>query len=118
MKKSISSRTLGGFSKMNGMKCSCGAQAKYVEKLRFNKNLIDGWVCLACGETYYNPEQAEKILLLNKIRRTMYHIKLNKVKSNLILRIPKEVGDALNLCEGEQVQLGLKEGKKIIVQPL
>ena len=47
---------------MNGMKCACGKMAKYSEDLTFNGTPIDGWVCKACGEEYYNPEKAEKIL--------------------------------------------------------
>lgn len=84
------------------------------EKVRFNRYELDGWKC-ACGETYYDSEQAEKILLLNKLRKMLYKIKLNRVKSNLILRIPKDVSEALNLKEGKEITLAVKE-KEIIVQ--
>ena len=83
-------------------------------KIRFNRHVLDGYTC-PCGEIYYEPEQAERILLLNKIKKMLYHVKLNKVKSNLILRIPKEVSDALNLHKGKQVTIAIKN-KEIVVQ--
>lgn len=47
-----------------------------------------------------------------------YKLKLSKIKSNLIVRIPKEIGDALNLNKGEEVELGLKDTDKIVLHPL
>ena len=79
------------------MKCLCGKITDYKSNLKFNNYDIDGWVCKNCGEIYYNPEKAEKILLLNKLKKIKYHLKLSKVKGNLILRIPKELGEALDL---------------------
>ena len=99
---------------MKGMKCTCGKIAKYVEELTFNNHTIDGWKC-ECGEVYYNPEKAERILLINKLKKVKYHLKLNRVKSNLILRIPKEVSDVLNLHEGNQMELGLRDATEIVL---
>lgn len=103
---------------MKGMKCACGKIARYVEHLKFNNYDIDGWECDSCGEAYYNPEKAEKILLLNKLKKHKYHLKLSQVKSNLILRIPKEIGEVLNLKKGEEVEFGLKDANEIIISPL
>jgi len=103
---------------MRGMKCVCGKIAKYVKNLKFNNCVIDGWKCGSCGEVYYNPEKAEKILLLNKLKKHKYYLKLSKVKSNLILRIPKEVSEALNLRKGEEVEFSLKDTNDIVIHPL
>ena len=103
--------------KMKGMKCQCGTIARYETHLKFNSFDIDGWVCKRCGETYYNPEKAEKILLLNKLKKIKYHLKLSQVKSNLIMRIPKELGEALNLRKGEEIELKLQNTNEIIIQP-
>ena len=85
------------------MKCQkCGKKMLYVKELRFNKYKIGGWKC-SCGEVYYNPEQAQKILLLNKLRKETIKAKLGRVRSNLILRLPKEVQTALGLEKGEEV---------------
>lgn len=100
---------------MKGMKCACGKIAKYGKNLRFNQFSIDGWVC-SCGETYYNPAKAEKILLLNKLQKERYNIKLGRSKSNLILRIPKEVSDVLELNKGDNVELGLLNKDKLVIE--
>ncbi len=103
---------------MKGMKCACGKTAKYDQNLKFNGHKIDGWKCGSCKEEYYNPDKAERILLLNKLRKVKYHLKLSKVKSNLILRIPKEVGDVLNLHKGAEVELGLRNSNEIVLHPV
>ena len=48
------------------MKClECNKDMNYVKGLKFNEYEIDGWKC-SCGEIYFNPEQAQKALLINK----------------------------------------------------
>ena len=103
---------------MKGLKCACGKTAQYEKHLTFNNYELDGWVCKSCGEIYYNPEEAERILLLNKLKKMKYHLKLSKVKSNLIVRIPKEVGEALNLEKGKEVELFLEESDRIVLHPV
>jgi AbrB family looped-hinge helix DNA binding protein len=97
---------------MDGMKCvKCGKTAKPAS-LRFQGQSIGGWKC-KCGEEYFNPEQAQRILLLNKIRKEAFRVKVGKVRSNLIVRIPKSVAEALGLKSGEEVTLKI-EGKEDI----
>lgn len=91
------------------MKChKCSKQMKYVKGIEFNRYKIDGWKC-SCGETYFNPEQAQKILLLNKLKKEAIKAKLGKIRSNLILRLPKSTEKALNLKEGEEVLIKIKD---------
>ncbi len=104
--------------KNKDMKCTCGGIAIYQQHLKFNTYDIEGWVCKKCGETFYNPEKAERILLLNKLKKARYQLKLSQVKSNLILRIPKEVGQAMDLHKGEEVELRLKESNEMTIHPL
>jgi hypothetical protein len=76
------------------MKCyKCKKSVKYVKEMKFNEYKIGGWAC-SCGEKYYDPEQAQKILLLNKLKKESIRAKLGKVRSNLILRLPKDVESA------------------------
>ena len=103
---------------MKGMKCVCGRIAEYKRHMKFNGYDIDGWGCESCGESYYNPEKAEKILLLNKLKRHKFHLKLSKVKSNLILRIPKEVSEALGLKKSQEVEFGVRDTNEIVINPL
>ena len=99
------------------MKCICGKTAEYKKNMKFNGYDIDGWECKSCGEAYYNPEKAEQILLINKLKKQKYHLKLSKVKSNLILRIPKEVSEALNLKKSQEIEFSLRNSNEIVIHP-
>ena len=88
---------------------------KFIKNLKFNEYEVDGWKC-SCGETYYEPEGAQRILLLNKLKKEILQVKLGQIKSNLILRLPKEVERALNLEKGEEVKIKI-EGKTLKIIP-
>lgn len=103
--------------KISWMGCVCGKKAEYNSDLRFNGRPIDGWECKHCGEAYFNPGKAELILLLNKIKKKKYNLKLNRVRSNLILRIPKDVSTALSLSDGDSLEVSMTE-KGIMLKPL
>ena len=80
----------------------------------FNSYKIDGWKC-SCGEIYYNPEQAQKILVLNKLKQHAPKVKLGKIRSNLIIRVPTDLEYALNLEKGEDVLIKVEdEGFKVV----
>jgi CxxC motif-containing protein len=99
---------------MDGMKCvSCGKTARPA-KLNFQGQKIDGWRC-SCGEEYFDPEQAQRILLLNQVRKEQFRVKVGRVRSNLILRIPKRIADALELNDGEEVIIRVESGNEIRV---
>ena len=93
---------------------TCGKTAKRT-KLRFQGDEIDGWRC-SCGEEYFDPEQAQRILLLNKILAKEYKIELGQIRSNLIVRIPTELAEALGLCKGESVLLRAEGPKKLHIE--
>jgi len=94
-----------------GMKCiRCGKIAPRA-KLRFQGHQIDGWKC-KCGEEYLDPLQAERILTLNKLKHERFQAKLGRIRSNLIIRIPKVIEQGLGLKDGEEVTIKVK-GKSI-----
>lgn len=99
----------------NKMKCyKCSRQMKYYKEIRFNEYRIDGWKC-RCGEIYYNPEQAQRVLLLNKLKREAIKAKLGKMRSNLIVRLPKDLERALDLEKGEAVLIKVEnDGFKVV----
>lgn len=91
------------------MKChKCGKKMEYKKGLKFNEYKIDGWKC-SCGEIYFNPEQAQRILLLNKLKKLVIKTKLGKIRSNLIWRIPKDMELALGLEKGEEITAKLED---------
>ncbi|MCK5290477.1 MAG: hypothetical protein KAR39_00470 [Thermoplasmata archaeon] len=101
--------------KKEGMVCvTCGKTAK-TAKLRFQGAEIDGWRC-SCGEEYFDPEQAQRILLFNKILTKEYKIKLGQIRSNLIVRIPTELSEVLGLHKGEKVLLRADGEKKLHIE--
>lgn len=101
---------------LNGMQCLCGKIAHYTTRLRFNGQQIDGWYCRGCRESYHNPEAVEPILLRNKLQKRKFNVMLSQVRSNLILRIPKEMSDALNLKKGESMECGLQNDREIVLR--
>lgn len=103
---------------MKNIECACGKKAKYVEHLKFNGIDIDGWLCGSCGEKYYNPEKAQQILALNKLMKQTFELTLSQIKSNLVLRIPKEVSDALHLQKGEKIEFRLRTPTEIVIHPI
>ncbi|MCK4327728.1 MAG: AbrB/MazE/SpoVT family DNA-binding domain-containing protein [Candidatus Diapherotrites archaeon] len=101
--------------KKEGLGCLCGKVAKPT-KLKFKRYVLDGWKCDNCGEEYLDPLQAERILVANKLKHQKFHAKLGRIKSNLIVRIPKVMEQALGLKQGEKVTLKIK-GKSIEITP-
>lgn len=97
------------------MKChKCNKPMEYVKGMKFNEYVIEGWKC-SCGEIYYNPEQAQKILLLNKLKKESIRAKLGKIRSNLIVRLPKELENALSLEKGKDVLIKVEDrGFKVV----
>ena len=97
------------------MKChKCGKSMVFVKGITFNEYKIGGWKC-PCGEIYYEPEQAQKILLLNKLKKDAIRAKLGKIRSNLIVRLPKDLENALNLRKGEVVLIKVEDhGFKVV----
>lgn len=88
---------------------------KFSKNLTFNHYQIEGWKC-TCGNVYYESDQAQRILLLNRLIKTPIKVKLGKNKSNLILRLPRDIEQALDLENGEEVTIQIeKNGIKIMV---
>jgi len=55
---------------------------------------------------------------LNKLKKQRFQLTLSRIKSNLILRIPKDVSDALDLHNGGKVEFQLKDASEIVIHPL
>lgn len=99
------------------MKCAKdGKTMEFVGGIKFNEYKIDGWKC-SCGETYYDPEQAQRVLVLNKLKKAAVRAKLGQIRSNLILRLPKDVEYALGLHKGKDVLIRVKD-KELRVTPV
>ncbi len=97
------------------LKCGiCGKIAKEA-KLRFQGYDINGWRC-SCGEEYFDPDESQKILSLNKVLNTGYKVKVGQIRSNLIIRIPTELAKALGLEKGETVRIKADSANRFHVE--
>ena len=86
---------------MEGMECiKCKKIAK-TAKPKFQGYEIEGWKC-ECGEKYYDPEQAQRILTMNKM----------KDETIEVLRLLSKI---LDLKEARPVKLRVVDLKKIEV---
>jgi DNA-directed RNA polymerase subunit RPC12/RpoP len=94
------------------MKCfKCGRKMLLLKDMPFNEYKIDGYRCEPCKEVFFDPEQAQKVLLINQVKKERFKAKLGRIKSNLILRLPKDIETALNFQQGEEVILTVGELK-------
>jgi hypothetical protein len=98
------------------IKCQCG---EWTEPKEFNLNgfRIRGSECPACGEAYFNPEDANQALIYNKLKNETLTGKIAKSGNSIVVRLPKKLVDALNLTAGSTVTLQLEDPRtlKIIV---
>ena len=97
------------------MQCvKCKKIMTKVKEISFNEHKIPGWKC-DCGEIYFEPEQAQKIFLLKKLKKEKIKAKLGRIRSNLILRLPKDIETVLDLEKGDDVFLKVEDKNIIIV---
>ncbi len=98
------------------MKCECGNDMK-IEKVEILPGLSsEGYKCAKCGEIEFDEGQMKKALKIKEMAiKVMVKRKLGKVGGSLVLRIPKEVEESMNLKSGEDVKI-IVENKKMIVE--
>jgi hypothetical protein len=98
------------------IKCQCG---EWTEPKEFNIDgfKIRGSECPACGETYFNAEDANQALVYNKIKNEVLTGKVAKSGNSFVVRLPKKLVEALNLTAGATVTLCVEDPKtvKIVV---
>jgi hypothetical protein len=87
----------------------------FSKELDFNGHRIKGWVC-SCKEVYYDTDDAQRILLLNKLKKQAIKAKLGKIRSNLIIRLPKDIETVFSLEKGKSVNIQVEhDGFKIVM---
>ena len=53
---------------------------------------VRGWECSKCKDTVLHPEDAQKMLLISKLKRGL-SVKIGALGSSLVVRIPKEIAE-------------------------
>jgi Antidote-toxin recognition MazE, bacterial antitoxin len=79
--------------------------------------VVDGfkmraWKCDKCEEEYLHPEDAQRALILNKYKKGK-KIKVGMLGESTIVRIPKELAQALGLTKGAAIKIKSKDAKHI-----
>lgn len=103
--------------KANGesVRCQCGARtvSKY---FRLEGMRVRGSECPKCGEVYFNSEDANRVLIFNKIRHEIMSGKVAKAGNSYVLRLPKKLVDALGLTVGRIVEISLDTPTQVMLK--
>ncbi len=94
--------------KKEKIKCQCGkwTRPKYFNMEGFK---VRGSECSSCGEIYFNAEDANKVLIFNKIKNEVLTGKVAKAGNSYVVRLPKKLIDALNLTVGATVKISVED---------
>ncbi len=95
----------------------CGSvmkKEKVKVRLRDQSIEVDGVRCAKCGEVLLNPEQAQKLLALNKLYAGI-EAKVGTLGKSLIVRLPADVREFLKLGKGDKLVF-TTDGKKLVVE--
>jgi len=96
------------------LECECGGTM--VPKL-FNVEGFDvrGWQCKKCDRIDYSDDM-NVVLTIKKFKKRGAILKLRKVGDTVVITIPKEIREALELKEGEDVKLYPLSKKKVMIE--
>ncbi len=97
------------------IKCECGSWTK-PQYFNLEGSKVRGSSCPKCGETYFNPEDANKALIYNRIKREILKGKVAKAGNSFVIRLPKKLIVALGLYVGEEIDISLVDPHKIMLQ--
>jgi len=93
-------------------KCNCGGNLKKtkveVEFFGIDFGLKDAEVCMACGAEYLDQEtlkEIEKEIKERKIFALEKKVQITKSGQSLVIKIPPEIGEFLNIHYKSLVQL-------------
>ena len=73
---------------------------------------VRGWECVKCKDAVIHPEDAQKMLLFNKLKRG-FSVKIGELGKSLIVRIPKEVANLYKLSKGENITMKAESDNSI-----
>ena len=96
------------------LECECGGVMK--PKL-FNVEGFDvrGWQCKKCNRIDYSDDM-NAVLTIKKLRKKGATLKLRKVGDTVVITVPKDIREALELKEGEDVKMYPLSKKKIMIE--
>lgn len=75
---------------------------------------IDGVRCAKCDEVLLDPEQAQKLLALNKLYSGI-EAKVGALGKSLVVRIPVDVREFLKIGKGDKLVF-TTDGKRLVME--
>lgn len=73
---------------------------------------VRAWECKKCKEMVLHPEDAQKMLVFNKLKKGIL-VKVGSLGEALIMRFPKEVAQFYKITKGEEITLKAESQKKL-----
>jgi hypothetical protein len=71
-----------------------------------------GWECTKCKDMVLHPEDAQRILLLSKVKKGV-SVTVGELGNSFVVRIPKEIAEFYKLSKGEQITMKAESRNKI-----
>ena len=70
------------------------------------------WECAKCDEVILHPEDAQRMLVLNKLKNGL-SVKIGELGNSLVVRIPKELAVMYKMTKGGEIRLKAHDNKII-----
>lgn len=74
---------------------------------------VRGYKCPKCKDEVYFGDDLNKVLVYNKLKKGI-PVKVGVLGSSLVMRIPKEVSEALDIKKGRKVVLKIKDNELVV----
>jgi len=95
------------------MKCGCGEKMEK-KKLKIDGMQVRAWYCGECKEEVLHPADAQKVLVLNKLRHGR-PVKVGSLGKRLVVTIPSELARYLSIKKGSMVNAKLNNDREIVL---
>ena len=80
--------------------------------LTIEKSNVRGWECVKCDEVILHPEDSQRMLALNKLKKGL-PVKIGELGNSLVVRIPKELAAMYKMAKGGEIMLKAHDDKII-----
>lgn len=96
----------------------CPTDKKPMEKKTFHMEgfEIRGWQCKKCDEEAFHGEDAEIYLLYKKLQKEPAKAKVGVLGKSTVLRIRKEIAEALGLEKGREIKIRIEPPRKVVIE--
>lgn len=76
---------------------------------------VRGWQCRECSRVDYSDD-INVVLTIKKFKKKGATLKLRRVGDTIVITIPKDIREAMELKEGEDVKMYPLSKKKVVIE--